>query len=478
MISVVIDALLEMGSRLLIRELLVKKYGLAPSPSPYAQAGAARTDTLDGLQSLFTGNGDWLLRRNELLRRNDNEYNTIKRLSWSVKEKPKFEKLVSELRLLNDGLEAITLSFAQRKAQEIYMIQALPTTRDRLDSIGGNLHFSELFRAAATFKAQNSAGAPRPSIDLALRQQDFVLTSSTTSFELVRSTSGGSEERWVLIENKQKLPTELGATMKVLVEQRLKDLAALLHQRPKPYGYRVLDMVGYIKGPQNSQISWKLAFELPPSCRSSGVLPGFKILRDLFLNASNNSSPKVPLLGDRFRLAQYIATCVLSLHLTGWLHRSLTSSNILCFSPDASQTSYSNPYLQGFAYARADDPMEISEVERSDNTKLYSHPRHQAGEKYRRSFEYYSLGIILLEIGWWRKIEAFYESTYTPEQFQRRLLRTYTDPLGHSMGESYRDAVRLCLTGQAAFGVGDNEDRQLTQVFFQKVVRVLDTESV
>jgi hypothetical protein len=482
-ISVAIDALLEIGSLLQVRKNLLRGYGLSIPEHPHFQAGPERTETIEGLQTLFTmGTEQWQLQRRQLLVRNQKEYNILSRLTWSIKDKKRFQELVTQLRLLIDGLEAVTLSFAQIKTQELFMIQALPSTRANLELIWQNVDFSEQFRAAAKFKAQHSAGSPPPDNDLVLRNQGFTFYPQSSGtrpgmFELAQWNSGNNGGQWILVENKRKSPIEFDPESRAILERRLRDLAAILHQRPKPYGYRVLDLLGYIKSHPTSQTSCQLIFEIPSACRGSSERPGLKTLYDLLRPIADTTPPTAPLLGDRFRLAQYLATCVLCLHLTGWLHRSLSSSTVVCFSPDASRDSILYPYLQGFAFAHTDDAMEISEVDTLESARLYRHPRYQAGEKYRRSFEYYSLGVILLEIGWWRRIDAFWKPTYTPEQFQRRLLERHTDPLGHLMGENYRNAVRTCLGGSAAFGVGDNEGRQISQSFFQKVVRVLDAGS-
>jgi hypothetical protein len=173
-ISVAIDALLEIGSMLQVRKYLIRGYGLSIPEHPHVQAGPERTDVIQGLQTIFTiGTEQWQLQRRQLLVRNEKEYNIISRLTWSIKDKGKFQELVNQLRLLIDGLEAVTLSFAQKKAQELFMIQALPSTRANLELIWQNVDFSEQFRAAAKFKAQNSAGSPRPDDNLVLRNQDF-----------------------------------------------------------------------------------------------------------------------------------------------------------------------------------------------------------------------------------------------------------------------------------------------------------------
>lgn len=94
-------------------------------------------------------------------------------------------------------------------------------------------------------------------------------------------------------------------------------------------------------------------------------------------------------------------------------------------------------------------------------------------------FDYYSLGIVLLEIGLWsslRKMTADWEkdSVYmdpSPENLQKRLLTSKVPKLGPLLGANYRDAVKLCLEG--AFDVAHTEGSERSkalQISFKQLV--------
>jgi serine/threonine protein kinase len=219
-------------------------------------------------------------------------------------------------------------------------------------------------------------------------------------------------------------------------------------------------------------------------------------------------------VGQRFKLARDIATAVHHLHSVRWLHKSIRSDNILCFSsvikglldaetastaawskvrltalkqPGAptvvngstssdntailpSMTKCPDPlpqfYLVGWDLSRPDHASELSESlsvstagyrSRRDAIRMYSHPythaESTAKQQYRPQFDIYSLGLVLLEIGLWRTIDTIWKQCQGDAGF-RLLVRTeYCDRLLGKMGEVYWRAVQRCLNDD--FGVGE-----------------------
>jgi serine/threonine protein kinase len=187
---------------------------------------------------------------------------------------------------------------------------------------------------------------------------------------------------------------------------------------------------------------------------------------------------KLPLLGDRFELAQSLVRAVLQLHSAGWLHKDFRSGNIVFFpssstlhgsvrsgSPTAdtnSTYSLTKPYITGFEYARPDAPAEISEfVKETFDVKalLYRHPDYISESssaisrpRFKRAYDVYALGCVLLEIGLWRSLESMLKDTYTPRKFRERLRESWSRELGGRCGERYMKVVIDCL------GAGDEQE--------------------
>ncbi|OAP63748.1 hypothetical protein AYL99_02975 [Fonsecaea erecta] len=179
----------------------------------------------------------------------------------------------------------------------------------------------------------------------------------------------------------------------------------------------------------------------------------------------------VPSLTVRARLGQQIATSILYLNTVRWFHKSLRSDAIVFQRGHADgSVDFSHPLVTGFEYARPNSTTARSTfVGPASSNALYVHPvyQRQSSEKHRylRSFDIYSLGIVLLEIAYWMPISAILRAEYDhdglgkpPSQgfaadVQDILLghkgkcKTYIHVLNETMGEKYHNAVHGCVAG-------------------------------
>ena len=94
---------------------------------------------------------------------------------------------------------------------------------------------------------------------------------------------------------------------------------------------------------------------------------------------------------------------------------------------------------------------------------LYRHPKAQGPtrERFCRAYDVYALGIVLLEIGFWRRIAEFWRAGCTPEAFQHTLCDFYVPKLGGKVGRVYMDVVRRCLEGKLVDDEADAQDNSL-----------------
>ena len=117
-------------------------------------------------------------------------------------------------------------------------------------------------------------------------------------------------------------------------------------------------------------------------------------------------------LGRRFEIATDMVRAVLQLHTAGWLHKSLRTNNVIFLAPeDATSAEFlqGSPYLIGFEYARPDNTIAAAFTQLPDTeplNDLYRHPQARGvrRETYRKQFDVYALGCILLEIGMWKAL--------------------------------------------------------------------------
>jgi hypothetical protein len=183
-----------------------------------------------------------------------------------------------------------------------------------------------------------------------------------------------------------------------------------------------------------------------------------------------------------------------------WLHKGLRSHNIVFFpvttkSKHGAKTKidYRKPYLSGFDFARparADEQTEIPGDNGAYN--LYRHPSTQGHgygprESFRKSFDIYSLGVVMVELAHWETIDKVLglEMEKGRMRVMNRIREMLLDEdrmqeIGASLGEMYEIATGKCIAGGVELGIGEMEDERndtvaarMSMVFYEDVVKKL-----
>ena len=274
--------------------------------------------------------------------------------------------------------------------------------------------------------------------------------------------------------------------------QRVQKLVALL-QRPKPKEFCTPECLGYFdeqdrsktNGPITGEFQFGLVFLKP---EDSIVVSLSELLQDQHVF--------MPGLADRVAIAQKVAQCILYLHAVDWLHKSLCSSNVLFFSTRG-LADLTSPRVSGFELARPDtveaqtiNPLTTEEqLHRWD---LYRHPDYQGSGRrpmYRKTYDIYSLGILMLELAYWKSIDGILgiENPETAQTAELKAIRSrlldepkHLNYIKQNVGERYHDAVKACIIGPTAFGIAENQDElqleteaTLQQGYYERVVITL-----
>jgi hypothetical protein len=202
------------------------------------------------------------------------------------------------------------------------------------------------------------------------------------------------------------------------------------------------------------QQAFGLLYKLPISKLDARLSPRPITLADLIKQTKSRSQR--PLLEEVFATAYTLASSVLAFHKVGWLHKGISSFNLIFF-PDASEpvaSSITSPYLIGFNHSRESNAFAFTEGPR-DTVEIrdYQHPDYRGGGvkvRFREEFDYYSIGIILLELGQWRPLRNIIrdKKTLSAHQIRDFLLKEEVPVLGSYMGKLYRDAVEACISGK------------------------------
>lgn len=312
------------------------------------------------------------------------------------------------------------------------------------------------------------------------------------------------------------------------ITERVKTLAALLNH-PKPNHFRTPKCIAWLDRaepfpPEDdeedgdlSSMRLGLVFERPAG---SDVNQPPVTLKELLETPLGGARPSVT---QRVHLACAIAKAVLYLHSVSWLHKGIRSSNIVFFPTDsemknASKIDYAMPILSGFDFSRPESNENWTEAPSSENMEfdLYRHPLAQVSyllppvgssppspskllsptrdpmdrESYRRSFDIYSLGIVLVEVAMWQPLRQILDiqqpNPRHAHDVRENLLRgTVFSDMSFMIGEVYTSAVQVCIQGGAALGMEQGDDEKddniatrIGRIFHEKIVKKLEAINV
>ena len=458
-----------------------------------------------------------------------------KRLEWVAFDRDVFKQLLARLTELNDhlhemihGHQARALEAATERTY-LEMVQVRTSVDELKHLVTAAMllqehHTGEPSRSAlrrrnekylaalADFKRLNAANEANsshkpPAYESVMKRTRLSYSSISTFYDTANSCGllsnartrtagkhypGDGTERHVWVEWKT-YKTEYNSRLEKHMPtkrtiRRVEELVALL-QSEKPEQFCAPRCLGYFDDRDDTAESqhdyqFGIVFEKP----NADCMP--KSLHQML-------AERKPSLTDRVSLGHKVATCVLYLHAVTWLHKALRSDSILFF-PDNINNNAANlrqPKLTGFEVARPDKPGETSTTgEANEWCELYVHPNYQGSNAkgtYRKTFDIYSLGIILLEISHWKPIEQIVG--IDPDCAQLAELKGIRSQLldpgtGHlaqvlaDQGEKYHEAVKCCLEGRAAFGIGEEENEadvltgaKLQQAFMTHVVDALES---
>ena len=284
--------------------------------------------------------------------------------------------------------------------------------------------------------------------------------------------------------------------------RRREQTAQLLHRTATAgEDFRVLNCLGFTK-----VVGYSSQGDSLPLIGYVYAMPSFAapeeepvLLRTMLDEAFKSDQPAVPDLNIRLSLAKSLAIALYQLQCAGWIHRKISSYNILFFRDKVTrEPDLGRPFLGEWQYSRPDAAEDrvsagrgISEGTWSLNSigdlGIYTHPNRLERPKrygfqpYRRHYDVYSLGVILVELAFWEPVISLLDPStqtnmeqlepYEGEQqgwtWRKTILEVVRREMGSEMGSLYREAALACLdqlqekkdsgSSQPALGLGDNE---------------------
>lgn len=358
-----------------------------------------------------------------------------------------------QLRKINDFLYQMLPRRIQNKARDLWEHNALQTMSDGLLEQMNHDQGSSVGSLAAIKRMRILVKERSAQSGSVFFDPDLLLDRKTSeNFTTQILLEDGQSTKPVLVERKY---VDMHITEDHKREEllnRLEDIAELINCADKHNGLRVLHCHGMYYDQAKS--AFGLVYDFPDLRVPKTEVRNTTLLAALERKAGNQ---ELPLLGDRFQLAHGLAATLFQYHSIGWLHKSISSKMVMFFHHEhtAWSTRMRDWYLRGFLHGRLVDESAITEGLTSDpETWDYQHPDYlqalkQGTWRYLSTFDYYSLGIVLLEIGLWQPLQDMTPKWKgTPEQTREKLLRSAVPKLGIRAGAIYRDVVISCLTGR------------------------------
>lgn len=222
-----------------------------------------------------------------------------------------------------------------------------------------------------------------------------------------------------------------------------------------------------------SMRAFGLVYELPPSADHPVTLHE---LLETTLSGHGSEKRYRPLLEDRFRLARDLCHILYKFHQLGWLHRNIHSENVVFVLSEgtADRDAAREPHFLGFSRSRETDPDAFTRgADDSGKLRNYHHPAYFQHDRYKKEFDYYSMGMILLEIGLWSPLSEITKKHFegiTDEEFRLRIIKRRVPQLGLSMGSRYMQAVLKCLDGNFENSREARAEFQVVDVFKRQVL--------
>lgn len=433
-----------------------------------------------------------------------------KRLRWAAIDHMKFTSLVDRLITLNDSIEGLldrqTIRTLQSEQHETYLVMLqLSSKFDDLTAMCSAMNIkpqekSSLLKgrssdptegATPNFEEGNQTilrlvnfKSERLALEASFRAPE--ITPIDTADICFKASDGTRTEAVyrrmpVFIEwKKYVIDPNPHSNWNAMIEDRIKKLVMLLSSDHNPPEFRSPHCLGYFNDPEEDQYRYGIVYNKP-----ANVSPNAKAvsLLDLIVVGTKLS------LTARIKLAHAVASSLLYLHAVDWLHKSLRSDSIIFFTVPGEEPDLMNPTLAGFDYARPDRAGEQTDPPPEDaEHDLYRHSelQNRATARSKKAYDVYSLGIVMIEIAHWKRIDDIIKLPNDPKAARRVLRNLHTILLRDDVrreveaasGDGYYAAVKTCLTinEQMDDHRGDEEGisgAELLKVFMEQVVNRL-----
>jgi hypothetical protein len=394
---------------------------------------------------------------------------------WVLNDQEKIQDLYLSLRFRNDDLYGLCPENAIDAMLLNSIIRQLgdPNYGKDLAAAMGKLRVREvedednpnelLLHDLADLKARAQKN------ELKADERENLLSFERDEFDYLATNTDATMAMWkrkqqfVFIEFKDYVDD--GGMKDQNIQDDILRLGKLLLDRRTPARLGTMRCLGLFKKRDRGYIGF--VYALPGHL---SVAPKAFNLKDLDLRKPQPLSAclkyaRMPPLGIRFDLARSLLRSLILLHASGWLHKNIRPESIMFFPLDRGSITrdcidFNHPLLMGYGYSRlhitSDDenvardgrPLMTTYQSNHITLDIYQHPdkRNYPKWRYQHAYDIYSLGVLLLEIGFWLPVTkaVSFENHDDAEEIRVRFLGVLPRLEG-LCGEVYSGAVKQCL---------------------------------
>ena len=202
-----------------------------------------------------------------------------------------------------------------------------------------------------------------------------------------------------------------------------------------------LKLLGFTLAHANSRFG--LVYALPPPTDPTALQACQTLTTSIQATLEHEIS--FPPLENKFRLAYNIALTATSYLAHGHCHGHIKSSNII-FLRENDNPKLGKTLRSPFILQPVQKIVGESSINPPLSHTLYHHAdADEAGYGVVPAYDIYSVGLLLLEIGLWRPLSAFWKPKYDRALFHERLRKYYIPKLASKCGTRYMKLVQACF---------------------------------
>ncbi|KAK0723647.1 hypothetical protein B0T21DRAFT_372114 [Apiosordaria backusii] len=249
-----------------------------------------------------------------------------------------------------------------------------------------------------------------------------------------------------------------------VIKKDTTDLARKL-QHNDPYTFGLLACIGVaIPGTNHGPTPpTTLTMVFRPPAHATGAVNSLRFV------LSHTTPPKT--LSLRFDCAKQLARSVSFVHTFGFVHKNIRPESVLVFTSTRTDLPPQSLFLVGFENFRREDGSTQRLGDDALERNLYRHSSRQgasSSEDYIMQHDIYSLGVCLLEIGFWKSFIQYHPHTsqaiptemlpisrlanihqvrhFLQVHGEEYFLHLARNELPRYMGTRYAEIVETCLT--------------------------------